>query len=38
LKSGAPAALYELALQLLDHQAFKVGGQSKADRGYALAA
>jgi inorganic triphosphatase YgiF len=37
LKSGAPAALYELALQLRDHHAFKVGGQSKADRGYALA-
>ncbi len=37
LKSGAPAALYELALQLLDLHAFNLGGQSKADRGYALA-
>jgi len=37
LKSGAPAVLYELALQLLDHHAFKLGVQSKSDRGYALA-
>jgi len=37
LRSGAPAVLYELALQLLDHHAFKLGGQSKANRGYALA-
>jgi triphosphatase len=37
LKSGSPAALYELALLLLDQYAFKLGVQSKADRGYALA-
>ena len=37
MKSGAPAVLYELALQLLDHHAFKLGVQSKSDRGYALA-
>jgi inorganic triphosphatase YgiF len=37
LKSGAQAVLYELALQLLDHHAFKLGVQSKSDRGYALA-
>ena len=37
LKSGVRAVLYELALQLLDHHAFKLGVQSKSDRGYALA-
>jgi inorganic triphosphatase YgiF len=37
LKSGAPAALYELALQLFDQHAFKLGVQSKSERGYALA-
>ncbi|GAB4064362.1 CHAD domain-containing protein [Ancylobacter sonchi] len=37
LKSGEAGALYELALSLLEHGTFRVGTQSKAERGYALA-
>lgn len=37
LKSGEVGALYELALSLLDHGAFQLGPQTKAERGYALA-
>jgi triphosphatase len=37
LKSGPVAALYETALQLLDHHQFTLGVESKSTRGYALA-
>jgi triphosphatase len=37
LKSGSPASLYEAALQLFDHHPFRLGVESKAARGYALA-
>lgn len=37
LKSGGAGALYELALSLLEQGAFRIGFQSKAERGYALA-
>lgn len=38
LKSGDPATLFELALQLQEHVPLRVGNLSKADRGYALIA
>ncbi|MBS7544202.1 CHAD domain-containing protein [Ancylobacter oerskovii] len=37
LKSGEAGALYELALSLMEQGSFRIGVQSKAERGYALA-
>ena len=37
LKSGDPAALYDLALRLLDTAPIRIGTPSKAERGYRLA-
>nr|WP_255607653.1 CYTH and CHAD domain-containing protein [Ancylobacter sp. Lp-2] len=37
LKSGEVGALYELALSLLEQGSLRIGTQSKAERGYALA-